>query len=207
MGKREWILYASLAAAFCLSGSVTFASGKAASTTPLTEWSTDQAQSDERIKYTVEKHLRTDGRMDWEVLDVEVSQGHVTLYGEVETEDQKGLANLIASTVHGVTAIINRVIVDAALSKDHRLQKAVWSALRDVDALRQQTGTLRVRVKHSDSTLSGWVNTKWQQVAAKKAAESVSGINKVNNTIQVGSPPSSQTERKKLYKEGLEQMP
>jgi hypothetical protein len=35
--------------------------------------------------------LRTDGRIDWEVLGVQVNRGEVTLYGEVQTNDQKGL--------------------------------------------------------------------------------------------------------------------
>lgn len=206
MGKNACILYVSLAAIFCLSGSVAFAREQVSSPAPPTERGIDQAQSDERVKYMVEEHLRTDGRIDWEVLDVEVSQGHVMLYGEVETEDQKGLATLIASTVSGVRAINNRIIVDAALSNDHHLQKAVWSALRDVDGLRQQTDTLRVRVSHGDITLAGWVKTKWQKVASKKAAESVSGIKKVINAIQVGTLPF-QTEQEKLYKKGLELMP
>jgi len=206
MGKSACILHISLAAIFCLSVSMAFAGGQTSRMASATERSIGHAQSDEQIKYTVEEHLRTDGRMDWEVLDVEVSQGHVTLYGEVETQDQKGLATLIASMIPGVSEVINQVIVDAALSKNHRLQKAVWNALRDVDALRQQTATLRVHVKNGVGTLSGWVDTKWQKVAARKAAESVSGINKIKNTIHVGARPF-QTEQEKLHKQGLDRMP
>lgn len=39
----------------------------------------------------IEERLRTDGRIDWEVLGVQVNRGEVTLYGEVQTNDQKGL--------------------------------------------------------------------------------------------------------------------
>jgi len=205
MQNGQGILYASLAAIFCFSASVAFAGGKTSSMASVTERGIGHAQSDERVKYMVEEQLRTDGRMDWEVLDVQMSQGHVTLYGEVETEDQKGFATLIASTVPGVTAVTNRVIVDAALSNDHGLQKAVWNTLRDVDALREQTDTLRVRVKHGDVTLSGWVNTKLQKLAAGKAAKSVSGINQINNTIHVGARPF-QTEQDKLRKQGREEI-
>jgi len=205
MQISKYLLYVSLAVIFCVLGSVAFPGGNPSSMAWATERGIGHAQSDEGVKYRVEEHLRTDGRIDWEVLDVEVSQGHVTLYGEVETNDQKGLAALIASTVPGVTAVTNRIIVDTALSKDHRLQKAVWNALRDVDVLREHTDTLRVRVKHGDVTLSGWVNTKLQKVAAEKAAKSVSGINTINNTIHVGARPF-QTEQKKLRQQGLEEM-
>lgn len=206
MRKGKCFLYLLLASIVCLSGSVAFAAGKMPDSARPAEQDLQQAQQDERIKYTVEERLRTDGRMDWEVLDVEVShQGHVTLYGEVETADQKGLATVIANTVPGVTEILNRILVDTAISKNHHLQKAVWSTLRNVDALRQQTDTLRVRARNGVVTLSGSVNTKGQKIAAGKAAKSVFGIKKINNAIHVGALPF-QTEQEKLRKEGREEM-
>ncbi|MDF0642653.1 MAG: BON domain-containing protein [Nitrospira sp.] len=169
----------------CLSGSVVLASERSLSTGPITHLIAEQAQSDEQVKYKVEERLRTDGRIDWEVLDVEVHEGQATLYGEVLTEDQKGLASLIASTVPGVKKLNNRIIVDKPISTDYRLRKAVWSTLRGVDALREQTHTLRVRVDHTVATLSGSVEQPLQEEAAVKAAQSVQGVSKVVNAIKV----------------------
>ncbi len=59
-----------------------------------------------------------DGRIDWEILDVKVSQGHVTLYGEVETKEEKGFATDITSTVSGVVEITNCIIVDTPPSHE-----------------------------------------------------------------------------------------
>lgn len=204
--RRDICILAILWAAIgCVLGAAALANEKSSTVGLPEERVIDQAKKDERVKYSVEEHLRTDGRVDWEVLDVNVSQGRVTLYGEVETEDQKGLATLIASTVPGVEEITNRIIVDRALSKDHRLQKAVWSTLRGVDGLRQQTDTMRVRAKDGVVRLSGMVATEMQRAAAEKAAESVSGVEKVLNAIYVGSLPF-QTMQDKLRKEGRERV-
>ncbi|MBU6433913.1 MAG: BON domain-containing protein, partial [Nitrospirae bacterium] len=136
MSRAPRILTASLAAVVCvyLSGSIALASERSVSARPIAQLIADQAQSDEQVKYKVEERLRTDGRIDWEVLDVDVQRGQVMLYGEVLTEDQKGLASLIASTVPGVREVANRIIVDRPISKDYRLRKAVWSTLQGVDA-------------------------------------------------------------------------
>jgi len=189
-----------------MSGAAAFGDEEPLSADPTIQTIADQAQSDEQVQSRVEERLRTDGRIDWEALAVEVRKGRVTLYGEVETQDQKGMASLIASTVPGVVGLTNSIIVDTAHSKDYRLQKAVWSALRDVDALRQQTSTLRIRVNNAVATLSGSVEQPMQKKAAKKAAQSVPGVAKVVNAIQVRKAPT-QTEREKLSKEGLQQVP
>jgi len=189
-----------------MSGAAAFGDEEPLSADPTIQTIADQAQSDEQVQSRVEERLRTDGRIDWEALAVEVRKGRVTLYGEVETQDQKGMASLIASTVPGVVGLTNSIIVDTAHSKDYRLQKAVWSALRDVDALRQQTSTLRIRVNNAVATLSGSVEQSLQKKAAAKAAQSVPEVEKVVNAIQVRKA-STQTEREKLSKEGLQQVP
>ena len=206
MIRGPHLLRVSLAAIVCLSGAAALGDERPLRAYQVTQPIADQAQSDEQVKYNVEERLRTDGRIDWEVLDVDVQRGHVTLYGEVETQDQKGLASLIASTVPGVKELANSIIVDKAVSKDHRLQKAVWSVLRGVDALRQQTRTLRVRVNNAVATLSGTVDMSLQKETAGKAAQSVQGIKKVVNAITVQQTPL-QTEREKLGKEGVQQVP
>ena len=193
-------------ACMVLLGAVALASERSVSAGLTAQRIADNTRSDEPLKYAVEVRLRTDGRIDWEVLDVDVRQRHVTLYGEVLTQDEKGLATLIASTVPGVKSMTNSIIVDSAHSKDYRLRKAVWSALRGVDALREQILTLRVIVKHAVVTLSGSVEGSLQKETAVKAAQSVQGVNKVANAIKV-QPKRSKTERERLLKQGIEPMP
>ena len=206
MSRSLRVQSVALAIVVGMSGAAAFGDEEPLSADPTIQTIADQAQSDEQVQSRVEERLRTDGRIDWEALAVEVRKGRVTLYGEVETQDQKGMASLIASTVPGVVGLTNSIIVDTAHSKDYRLQKDVWSALRDVDALRQQTSTLRIRVNNAVATLSGSVEQSLQKKAAAKAAQSVPEVEKVVNAIQVRKA-STQTEREKLSKEGLQQVP
>ena len=107
MSRSPRVLNASLTAVVfvCMSGSIVLTNERLVDAHPIAQLIADHAQSDEQVRYNVEERLRTDGRIDWEVLDVDVQRGQVTLYGEVLTEDQKGLASLIASTVPGSAGI------------------------------------------------------------------------------------------------------
>jgi osmotically-inducible protein OsmY len=102
--------------------------------------------------------------------------------------------------------LANRIIVDTAISEDYRLRKAVWSALRDVDALREHTQTLKVLVENAVVTLAGSVEQPLQKEAAGKAAQSVQGSHNVVNAIKV-QPKPLQIERETLRKQGVELMP
>ncbi|MCA9473389.1 MAG: BON domain-containing protein [Nitrospirales bacterium] len=192
-----------VAALLGLFGAVTIGTGVSASDAPPSAQATEQKQRDDQIKYDVEDRLRTDGRIDWEVLDVEVKHGHVTLYGEVRTQEEKGFATDIAIDVAGVTEIFNRIIVDVPPSKDHNLQKAVWETLRGVDVL--QTDPLRVRARNGVVTLSGVVETEREKEAAQRAVESVSGVEKVINAIHTGAPPL-RSEQETLLKQNRQEV-
>jgi len=206
MSRILLLLSASSAAIVGLSGVAAYGGEAPLKSPPSMQAIADHAQSDEQVQYKVEERLRTDGRIDWEALSVKVRKGLGTLYGEVETQDQRGIAGLIASTVPGVGGLTNSIIVDTAHSNDYRLQKAVWSTLRGVDALREQTNTLRVRVKKAVATLSGSVEQPIQKDAALKAAQSVPGVKRVVSALKV-QPKSLLTEREKLGKEGRQEVP
>jgi osmotically-inducible protein OsmY len=167
----------------------------------------DSSQTDESLQAQIEERLRTDGRIDWEALDVQVNRSEVILYGEVQTKDQKGLASLIVSTVPGVAGITNSIIVEPGpYTKDHGLQRAIWQSIRSVDALRQQTHSLKVQVKNQVATLSGSVEQSLQKEAAERAAKTVPGVEKVINVIQVLHLELS-GEREKLRGQGFQQLP
>src|SRR5438132_13207138 len=146
----------------------------------------EQLQTDEAIRAKIEKRLLMDDRIDWELLQVEVNQGHAILYGEVRTPQEKGLAALIASTVPGVKGLTNSIIVEPAFTRDHKLSEAVWNVLQGVPTL-NGNDTLRVNVKNSVVKLEGVVEHSIQKEAAEKAVASVSGVEAVINIIEVHS--------------------
>jgi hyperosmotically inducible protein len=169
-----------------------------------------QAQTDETIRSKIEKRLLLDERIDWELLQVEVNEGHATLYGEVRTPQEKGLAALLASMVPGVKDLTNSIIVEPAMTKDRKLGKAVWNVLRGVPTL-NGNDTLRVNVKNSVVKLEGVVEHSIQKEAAEKAVASVPGVATVINLIEVKSQVSgdsvTEKEREKLLQEGVQVQP
>src|SRR3989441_7476345 len=170
----------------------------------------EQLQTDEAIRSGIEKRLLLDERIDWELLQVEVNQGHAILYGEVRTPQEKGLAALIASTVPGVKGLTNSIIVEPAMAKDHKLAKAIWNVLRGVPVF-SGNGTFKVSVKNAVVKLEGSVEHSIQKAAAEKAVASVPGAATVINLIEVHSAAPagniSKKVRERMLQEGVEVQP
>jgi osmotically-inducible protein OsmY len=145
---------------------------------------TESNMSDEMVQSKIELQLREDGRINWEVLRVNVDQGNVTLFGEVASPEEKGWAETIASTVPGVRSVRNNVIVDSALAPDHKIRRDVWEAFKQTPAL-ESNPTVRISVRQAEVTLKGDVLDDLSKKAAERAAESVQGVKKVINHLQV----------------------
>ncbi len=165
------------------------------------------ASTDEKLKTAIEKRLRMDDRIDWEVLDVEVQNGQAILYGEVRTPEERGLAAEVATTVPGIKGLTNSILVEPALSPDHKLTKAIWEAWRTVPVLRDND-TLRVSVKHAVAKLRGNVENSLQKKAADDAAASVPGV-KVLSRIQVKADTTGLKDKgtEKMREEGVQAIP
>src|SRR5438552_17368045 len=176
----------------------------------LVDQGNDQRQADAIIQSNIEKRLFLDERIDWELLQVGVNQGHAVLYGEVRTPQEKGLAALIASTVPGVKGLTNSIIVEPAMTKDHKLANAIWNVLRGVPVL-SGNDTLKVNVKNAVVKLEGVVERSIEKEAAEKAVASVPGVATVINWIEVHSTAStgniSQKVRERMLQEGVEVQP
>src|SRR5437879_6172566 len=167
----------------------------------------EQLQTDETIRSRIENRLLLDDRIDWELLQVEVNAGHATLYGEVRTPQEKGLAAMLASMVPGVKDLTNSIIVEPAMTRDHKLAMAVWNVLLGVPTL-NGNDTLRVNVKNSVVKLEGVVEHSIQKEAAEKAIASVPGVVTVSNLIELNSKTPNgriaESERERMIKEGAE---
>ncbi|TLY46204.1 MAG: BON domain-containing protein [Nitrospirae bacterium] len=176
----------------------------------LVDQGNDQRQADAIIQSNIEKRLLLDERIYWELLHVQVNQGHAILYGEVRTPQEKGLAALIASTVPGVKGLTNSIIVEPAMTKDHKLANAIWNVLRGVAVL-SGNDTLKVNVKNAVVKLEGVVERSIEKEAAEKAVASVPGVATVINLIEVHSTAStgniSQKVRERMLQEGVEVQP
>lgn len=199
-----------LAVMVLTSGAVRANAASPPETITLIAQNSDQRQTDQILKSKIEKRLRMDDRIDWELLQVVVDRSHATLYGEVRTPEEKGLAALIASTVPGVEGLNNSIIVEPAMSLDHKLAKAVWKTLKSVPILREND-TLKVNVRYAVAKLEGTVDQPIQKRAAEKAATAVPGVATVINLIEVNPKGAAEDitliGRDKMLQEGVQLQP
>lgn len=163
--------------------SVALCLGVVAPATPFAATESNN-MSDETVQSKIELQLRKDGRINWEVLRVNVNKGNVTLFGEVASPEEKGWAETIAGTVPGVRSVRNDVIVDKALAPDYKIRQDVWEAFKQTPAL-ESNPTVRISVRKAEVTLKGDVLDDLSKKAAERAAEGVHGVKKVINHLQV----------------------
>jgi hyperosmotically inducible periplasmic protein len=210
VGRQAWTVWGDVAVAVLALSLIGFRGTAPSADSISIGQDNEQLQTDEAIRSKIEKRLLMDERIDWELLRVEVNQGHATLYGEVRTPQEKGLAALIASTVPGVKGVSNSIIVEPAMTKDHKLAKAVWNVLRGVPEL-SGNDTLKVNVKNAVVKLEGVVEQPLQKQAAQKAAESVPGVATVINLIEVNRKVRGESvmekTMEKMFQEGVEVQP
>ncbi|MCS6302200.1 MAG: BON domain-containing protein [Nitrospira sp.] len=145
---------------------------------------TESNVSDETVRSKIELQLREDGRINWEMLRVNVDKGNVTLFGEVASPEEKGWAETIAGTVPDVLNVRNSVIVDVALAPDYKIRRDVWEVFKQTPAL-EKNPTVRISVRQGEVTLKGDVLDDRSKNAAEKAAQGVQGVKKVSNHLQV----------------------
>lgn len=132
-------------------------------------------------QYEVIRQPREPGRGS---LDIEVSDGVVTLNGAVPGLASKRLAGALAWWVPGVRDVINGIAVeppeeDAPI----RIEEAVKVVLEKNPFI--PAGQIRVGVRHRVVRLTGLVHTPEQRDMAENDAWSVFGIDRVVNEIEV----------------------
>jgi osmotically-inducible protein OsmY len=115
-------------------------------------------------------------------LGVTVSQGWVTLKGEVENGDQKEEAECAIRHLAGIRGIINLITVKprvVPLDLKQRIEKALARHV-EIDASR-----ITVEVEGSKVILRGTVRSHAGWKAAQKIAQSAPGVTEVENRILI----------------------
>jgi osmotically-inducible protein OsmY len=115
-------------------------------------------------------------------LEVTVSQGWVTLKGEVEQGYQKEDAERIISHLAGIRGITNLIVVKprvVPLDRKQRIEKAL-ARNAEVDAI-----SIAVEVEGSKVILRGAVRSYAGWKAAQKIAQSTPGVTEVENRIVI----------------------
>jgi hypothetical protein len=78
---------------------------------PQVEQKNRGPQDDEMLAAKLEEKLRMDQRINWQTLQVSVTNGQVKLHGVVKTPEEKGFATQIVTSEPGVKAFANSIII------------------------------------------------------------------------------------------------
>jgi osmotically-inducible protein OsmY len=113
--------------------------------------------SDEDIILAVENELLFDEGVSSHLIDVETSNGIVTLSGSVDNILAKERALHITESVRGVRAVVNRMIVNPISRTDEQIRMDVENALLFDSAT--ESYEIDVMVKDGTVTLEGTVDS------------------------------------------------
>lgn len=140
--------------------------------------------SDEHIGDRVRSALAIDPLVDRDDISTVVRNGTVYLYGTVDNYSEKWRADDIASRVSGVTAVMNRLVVQDTLigAQDWEIKTDIedelwWSPFVDEEQV-------QVSVKDGVATLTGTVESWWERERATENAFE-GGARHVRNNLLV----------------------
>jgi hyperosmotically inducible protein len=155
--------------------------------------STGDADTSRKVKTALGLSKRL-SRFD---VNVNTSDGIVTLTGQVPSEDIKSLAGEIARDTAGVKSVTNEITVDPAAQpssesvhvEDLEIRVAILEALAHSRELGGKS--IDVKVENRSVTLSGSVETPTQRSGAEQIARAVDGVAGVTNNVEVTNPQAA----------------
>jgi osmotically-inducible protein OsmY len=139
-------------------------------------------RSDADIAEAVVRALERDALIPVDKLDVTVSNGWVTLRGEVEWHYQREDAYEVVRRIAGVKGVTNLIVVRPKV-RSSDLKKKIEDALirsAQIDASNISVETLGTRV-----TLTGTVHSWAEKQEAERQAWAAPGVTEVDNQIRI----------------------
>jgi osmotically-inducible protein OsmY len=127
--------------------------------------------------------LEWDALIPSESVKVTVSNGWVTLAGEVERRYQRTDAERVVRRLTGVRGVTNRITVQPAQTRSDQLQQLIEDAFvrnAQIDAER-----IQIRMRDSTAILRGSAPSWSGAQAAEQVAWSAPGVNAVENHIKI----------------------
>jgi hyperosmotically inducible protein len=151
--------------------------------------------SDQALQQQIVKKLQYD-RVGYgnafNAISVNVQNGVVTLSGNALGPVAADSAVSLASNFPRVQDVINNIQVDPLSPMDDRSRMQVWRAIYGYPSLNKYAmdpaQPIRITVVNGNVTLNGVVNSEADKNVAGIRANSVPGIFKVTNNLQVANP-------------------
>ena len=145
-----------------------------------------ERRSDRDLKQRIMRELKWDSRISWASINVEVTDGVVTLVGTVPTYGQKIAAEEVAHRVQGVLDVANDIEVapiDRFVRTDSEIAGAVRNAL-EWDAL-VPNELIQSTVSNGWVTLEGQVDYWRERTDAERAIRRLAGVVGVINKVTI----------------------
>jgi len=139
--------------------------------------------TDGRMEGAIERRLDMDSRIQGDSIGVSVQDGHVKLFGTVDTLHEYGHATQVASSVLGVQSVNNTIEIRPQPTQDQQLKNNIAQRLERLELLNGDK--VDVRVAKKVVTLMGTVPSQVALREVAHVAESVKGVRKVENLLTV----------------------
>ena len=143
----------------------------------------DGERTDEDIAHAAAEALAWHTSVPHEQIDLTVSNGRITLKGELPWQYQRQAAEDAVRHLAGVKGALNQITVRQPLAA-YDIKKKIEDAL--VRSAETDAERIRVEVKGTTVILRGSVRTYLERQDAQRAAWSVPGVSHVENHLTLG---------------------
>ena len=150
---------------------------------PLHASTSTKGITDPGITAAVESDLRFAKNASPELLQVNTSQGIVTLSGTSDNLLAKDRAVKVAESIRGVRSVIDRIKVAPISRPDEDIRKDVLQALQQDPAT--ESYQVMVTVSAGTATLTGSVSSWAESQLATRIAKGVKGLQAVHNDLAI----------------------
>jgi osmotically-inducible protein OsmY len=151
---------------------------------------TTHAKTDHQIQTAIVKELDRSSGVDSQNIGVGVTDGAVTLSGEVASIPERDAAIEAARRIHCVLALVDDIVVrrDDLNYNDADIARAANSRLGHLAQL--PGAPVKAAVHGHSVTLTGCVDWHYQREAARVAVASLVGVSEVNVEVAIRPTPS-----------------
>jgi len=144
--------------------------------------SSDNKKTDTDLAAAIVRALEWDAFVPVDKLDVSVSNGWVTLKGEVEWQFQKQDAERVVRRLTGVAGVTNMITVIPRVAASELKQRIDKALVRSAETDAKQ---ITVEVDADAVILKGTVKSWAEREAAERAAWAAPGVTSVDNRITI----------------------